>query len=192
MSGQEAVERPGEVEGMECPEDGCDGSLELRESKHGLFYGCTEWPDCDATHGAHPDGRPLGVPADKPTKRARMRAHEAFDPLWRNAPQHYDIRDEVGTPEHGEAVRKIQKVARVRCYRWLAHRLRMDVDECHIGMFDAFTCELVVKVCRGVRPDDVRRWYKGRQVRAWRRGRWPDGREYEGKEFTEAEAARWE
>lgn len=43
------------------------------------FWGCSRWPECEATHGAHPDGSPLGIPANKETKQWRIKAHESFD-----------------------------------------------------------------------------------------------------------------
>lgn len=66
---------------LPCPE--CHGSLRLRPSKHGFFYGCSRYPHCRATHGAHPDGAPKGVPGTKADRRARMLAHQEFDKLWR-------------------------------------------------------------------------------------------------------------
>lgn len=65
---------------LPCPE--CSCTMTLRNSRYGLFYGCAEWPKCRATHGAHPDGQPLGVPADAATKKARIEAHAEFDRLW--------------------------------------------------------------------------------------------------------------
>jgi hypothetical protein len=65
-----------------CPE--CGERMVLRASRYGLFYGCERFPLCNAAHGAHRDtGKPLGVPADAETKRARIRAHDAFDTLWK-------------------------------------------------------------------------------------------------------------
>jgi hypothetical protein len=46
------------------------------------FYGCVRFPDCLGAHGAHPDGKSLGIPASKETRSARIRAHAAFDKLW--------------------------------------------------------------------------------------------------------------
>lgn len=60
----------------------CSSPMVQRESKYGKFYGCSRFPLCKATHGAHPDGRPLGIPADKKTKAARIRAHAEFDAFW--------------------------------------------------------------------------------------------------------------
>lgn len=104
-----------------CPE--CGAQMVLRDSRYGRFYGCLEYPNCKATHGAHADGRPLGIPADKPTKRARMRAHDAFDSLWK-----------------GTGLR------RQEAYRWLRGALNLSAEECHIGRFDIETCDRVVRL----------------------------------------------
>ncbi len=101
--------------------------MKLRNSRFGKFYGCTRWPDCDGTHGAHPDGKPLGVPADKETREARIRAHAAFDKLWKTR-------------------RKPHK-ARGQAYRWLRGKLNLDRHECHIGGFDKAGCARVIEVC---------------------------------------------
>jgi ssDNA-binding Zn-finger/Zn-ribbon topoisomerase 1 len=66
---------------LSCGE--CGAPMVLRNSRFGLFYGCSIYPKCKGTHGAHPDGRPLGKPANKATKGARMKAHAAFDQLWK-------------------------------------------------------------------------------------------------------------
>jgi ssDNA-binding Zn-finger/Zn-ribbon topoisomerase 1 len=66
---------------LPCPQ--CKGLLSLRQSRFGMFYGCDNYPKCTATHGAHPDGQPLGTPADGATKRARIEAHAEFDRLWK-------------------------------------------------------------------------------------------------------------
>lgn len=100
---------------MMCPE--CRvGVLVLRESKYGKFYGCSNFPECKATHGAHnKDGKPYGIPGDVPTKKARMAAHEVFDELWK--------------PKHSYMTRK-------QAYGWLAkygekpHIGEMNIDEC--------------------------------------------------------------
>lgn len=51
-----------------CPE--CGALMRLRKSRFGLFYGCTRYPYCKASHGAHPDGAPLGVPVNKASPRS--------------------------------------------------------------------------------------------------------------------------
>lgn len=107
---------------LPCPE--CGGLMILKESEYGKFYGCAQWPDCDCTHGAHPNGEPLGVPANKETRLARMAAHEAFD-----------------------LMRVATGFKRSKAYAWMRWRMRMSNDDCHIGKFDVPTCEKVIQVC---------------------------------------------
>ena len=32
-----------------CPREGCDGRLQKKRSRHGFFYGCSDYPKCDFT-----------------------------------------------------------------------------------------------------------------------------------------------
>lgn len=143
-------------ETIPCPE--CDGHLVLRRSKHGLFYGCSRFPRCRAAHGAHPDGTPLGVPAGPETKQARIRAHEAFDRLWKSIETLYD------RPLDDSAKRRALKAARRRAYAWLRVMLELTEEECHIGRFDKTTCDRVVEICEGVTPYEIREWAKARRL----------------------------
>ena len=65
------------------------------------------------------------TPADSKTRRARQRAHKAFDPLWK---------------QHGWP--------RGHLYRVLAVELGIEEGRCHIGMFDSEQCDRVVEFCR--------------------------------------------
>lgn len=105
-----------------CPE--CGAKMVLRNSKFGLFYGCTSFPKCKATHGAHADGQPLGIPANAKTKKARIRAHDAFDQLWKD-----------------------KHMSRGDAYFWMQGAMVMTAEEAHIGRFTEDQCdELEVKV----------------------------------------------
>lgn len=80
---------------------------------------------CDARVGCHPGGdKPLGRLANAELRAAKGRAHKAFDPLW-----------------------KARGWSRGKAYGWLAKRLRIPREECHIGMFDVERCERTVEVC---------------------------------------------
>lgn len=96
----------------------------LRDSRFGRFYGCSSYPKCQSTHGCHPDGRPLGKPADKATKQARIRAHEAFDQLWKSEPPRFSRR---------------------AAYRWMQQAMGLSKDEAHIGNFDASQCAALIE-----------------------------------------------
>ena len=93
--------------------------MRLKPSKYGPFYGCVRWPACKATAGAHPDGRPLGRPADSGTKLARRCAHAAFDLLWKGDNPVFESRG--------------------KAYAWLAGA--MGAGTIHIG--DSFGDDLV-------------------------------------------------
>lgn len=79
------------------------------------FWQC---PCGSALVGCHPGTiTPLGTPADKDTRRARMAAHDAFDPLW-----------------------KSKTLRRTEAYKRLASKLNIRAEDCHIGLFDIATC----------------------------------------------------
>ena len=43
------------------------------------FWACTRYPECKGAHGAHPNGKPLGTPANEETKQLRQIAHTYLD-----------------------------------------------------------------------------------------------------------------
>lgn len=101
----------------------CGEPMVLRKSKRypAPFWGCSQYPKCTGTHGAHPNGRPLGVPANKETREWRIKAHAEFDLIWQ-------------TRKHG--------VRRKEAYRMLA--LTMGVERVHIGESDIETCKVII------------------------------------------------
>ena len=87
------------------------------------FYLC--YP-CNARVGCHPGTtKPLGRLANAELRVAKIAAHAAFDPMWRD----------------GSRKRKA-------AYKWLAEQLGVDVNACHIGEFDVETCRRVVEACK--------------------------------------------
>lgn len=108
-----------------CPD--CGARMILRRSRYGPFYGCEGYPRCSGSHGAHEaTGEPLGIPASKETKKARIEAHGAFDALWKGD----------GAP-----------MRRGQAYRWLAEQ--MGLEEVHIGALDMEQCAEVVELAEG-------------------------------------------
>lgn len=86
------------------------------------FYLCAP---CGAYVGCH--GRttqPLGRLADRALRSAKSAAHRAFDPIWKS-----------GELNRGQA------------YKWLAERMELPSERCHIGMFDVSQCKRVVELC---------------------------------------------
>jgi hypothetical protein len=83
-----------------------------------VFWACLP---CGAWVGCYPGGdKPLGRLANKELRQAKVRAHEAFDPLWRSG-----------------------ELTRTDAYAWLAEQLGLSAVDCHIGMFDLDGCEAV-------------------------------------------------
>lgn len=114
---------PAERRDLRCGD--CSALLQLRETAKGTFYGCTRYPVCRGCLGAHPDGSPVGTPANAATRRARHLTHELFDKLWRDG-----------------------HVSRTGVYAWLQRVLGMSVDEAHIGKFDIPTCRRLYVLAR--------------------------------------------
>jgi hypothetical protein len=67
---------------------------------------------------------PLGRLANAELRKAKMDAHAAFDPMWRNG-----------------------AMSRGRAYGWLAKQLGIDKKRCHIGYFSLEECRRVMEVC---------------------------------------------
>lgn len=139
------------VESMPCPEKGCPGRLVKKHDRTGKpFWACTE-AECNAIHGAHADGQPLGVPGDRYTRFVRKVAHETFDKLWSKAP------------------REIQTEARTYAYEWLAKRLGINKDEAHIGRFDVETCDRLIEVVGSKDWRYLERWVRRKKAKTHRK-----------------------
>lgn len=87
---------------------------------NGLVWVCSRRPDCQNRVGAHPDGTPYGTLCDDETRKLRRLVHTQFDPLWQSA--------------------KHPKSARNRVYAWLARKMELTDDECHVGKFSKEQC----------------------------------------------------
>lgn len=109
-----------------CPY--CGKEAELIDSSviygrsYGMAYICF---DCDAYVGTHKGTeKPLGRLANAELRKWKMRAHDAFDPIW-----------------------KSRKMSRKKAYSWLAEKLKLPEEKTHIGMFDVDMCKKVIEVC---------------------------------------------
>lgn len=89
-----------------------------------LFWACMRHPACYCTHSAHPDGTPMGKPANRQTRAARHSAHRIFDRLWKISG------GDAGYMKRSEA------------YRWLAEQF-FTTEEVHIGNMTLEECERV-------------------------------------------------
>ena len=88
------------------------------------FYMCKP---CNAYVGCHPGmKKPLGRLANEELRRQKMLTHVVFDPLW-----------------------KSKVMSRTQAYKWLADKLGIKVEDCHIGMFDEDMCRQARDACMG-------------------------------------------
>ncbi len=108
-----------------CP--GCRRRMRLElvtsTSSERKVWRCPRWPVCDYLCSAHADGRPMGIPADQPTRAARARLHVVFDRLWTSG-----------------------KMDRTQAYTFLAAVTDLPKDQAHISRFDAATCTALMDV----------------------------------------------
>lgn len=89
---------------------------------------------CGAYVGTHKGTiNPLGTPCGEETRKARIAAHAAFDPMWRKRMRLSGLK---------------QSVARGRGYKWLAAQMGLSRKDCHIGMMTAEQAWRVVELCR--------------------------------------------
>jgi hypothetical protein len=102
-----------------------------------LFWFCQP---CDAWVGCHERGtwhttadgqkvvhegtEPKGRLANARLRAWHIRAHAAFDPIW-----------------------KTRAMRRSAAYDWLAKAMGLTKDTCHIGLFDVEECRRVEQVC---------------------------------------------
>lgn len=116
-----------------CPEDG--GELVERVTEHGgrILRECST---CTVRQWCDTQGRPTGTPGNAFLRRARWRAHEAFDRIW----------------EHGHMSRK-------EAYAWLQAAMDSPVAV-HVGELGTEEClrveHLSVEKLRSLESPDVR------------------------------------
>ena len=115
----------------------CGALMDIRTSKKfkAPFYGCSTFPACRGTHGAFPDGRPLGKPANKEAKKARVQAHKVFDLIWRE-----------------------KHKPRAAAYTWMRKRMGLSKEEAHIGLFDRLQCEALIALVKKEFPSTRNAW----------------------------------
>ena len=75
----------------------------------------------------------MGRPAGPRTRYLRSMAHQAFDHRWRRTDT------SASAKAHGHQ--------RKKAYAWLSRELGIRLTDCHIGRFDAETCQRVIDLC---------------------------------------------
>lgn len=107
----------------------CEVRMKL-QGRSRLKYVCQ---GCGASLIANKYGQPLGTPATKEVRRLRMRAHIAFDQLWKSG-----------------------EVTRSSAQRWMAKELGIPVRRCHFGYMNRQQLETVIDLSNAVH-DGARR-----------------------------------
>lgn len=80
---------------------------------------------CKAWAGCHPGGtRRVGRVANAADRALKIKAHAAFDPIWK-----------AGRMSRGEA------------YSWLAKEIGVDKSDCHMGWLPNDKLNEVIRVC---------------------------------------------
>ena len=113
----------------------CGGSVRLgtHQEVYGMDY--SDWPyvyicdGCKSYVGLHPfTNIPLGIVAEKDTRKLRMKAKNLFEPLW----------------QHGH-------MSRTEAYEWLAKEMGIAFGECHFGWFNDALCEIAIDTLNRMR-----------------------------------------
>jgi hypothetical protein len=80
---------------------------------------------CGAWVGCHPGTtKRMGRLANAETRRLKMDAHAAFDPLWKSG-----------------------RMSRTKAYRWLREQTGLDERECHIGWMSDDMLRRIPELC---------------------------------------------
>ena len=112
-----------------CPECGKQGRLVDSKIVYSQSYGWIWYCNCvegGIYVGCHRDGTlPLGTMANESLRKLRKQAHAAIDPVWKDG-----------------------SMTRTEVYGWLASRMSISVEECHIAMFDEEQCEMALRLAR--------------------------------------------
>ena len=120
-----------------CDYCGHEATLVDDSEIYGRSYGHTAYlcRHCGAYVGCHGrTDKPLGRLANAELRTWKMKAHDAFDPLW-NSPS---------SPFHRH---------RNAAYAWLAQQMGLPVEKTHIGMFDIEQCQQVIKIITDAKGD---------------------------------------
>lgn len=103
----------------------------------GKVWVCSNYPNCNSYVGCHKGTDiPLGRLANERLRCLKSEAHKQFDPIWKSG-----------------------LMSRKDAYKWLADMLKIDLDDCHIGMFDIKMCQKVIHLC-GKQDNEVINEYR--------------------------------
>ena len=92
------------------------------------LYVCSRYPECDSYVGVFRNSDiPKGSLADSELRNKRIRAHRAFDEIWKS-----------GIMTRGQT------------YQWMQYKFSLSKQQAHIGYFSDYMCEELMKACQEV------------------------------------------
>lgn len=101
-----------------------DSSAVYRRS-YGMIWMCQPCGAYVGVHSNSPTHAPLGTLANKELRLLRNQVHSKFDPLWRTG-----------------------KMKRTQAYAWLAKKLNISQERCHVAMMDESRCRLALEILK--------------------------------------------
>ena len=121
---------------IRCPYCGANAKLrpatvvygDAALNKNSYVYVCDRYPTCDAYVAAHEESKlPMGTLANGELRNKRIRAHHAFDQLWKSG-----------------------RMTKKEAYRWLQMQFGLRsllLELAHIGMFGEYVCDRLIREC---------------------------------------------
>ena len=121
---------------IRCPYCGANAKLrpatvvygDAALNKNSYVYVCDRYPACDAYVAAHEESKlPMGTLTNGELRNKRIRAHHAFDQLWKSG-----------------------RMTKKEAYRWLQMQFGLRsllLELAHIGMFGEYMCDRLIREC---------------------------------------------
>lgn len=118
---------------IRCPYCGANASLRPvsavygdKALKEGYVYVCDRYPVCNAYVAAHQKTlEPMGTLANGDLRNKRIKAHKAFDWLWKSG-----------------------LMTKWQAYKWMQGKMGLSPDQAHIAKFGEYRCDQLIAVCR--------------------------------------------
>jgi hypothetical protein len=103
--------------------------------------------------------------SEMPTAALRAEVHAVLDPIWMSAVETGGYTGKRLARLRRGLGRGAQKVARERVYAWLAERMWLTEEECHVSRFTVEQCDAAIHHLRGATYADIRTWAHARDHR---------------------------
>lgn len=121
---------------IHCPNCGAKATLHPASFVYGssrsmdkYLYVCDRYPACNSYVAAHRATlRPMGSLADAALRNKRIRAHRAFDQLWRSG-----------------------LMTKKEAYQWMQAEFGLHEDQAHIAQFGTYMCDRLIRACERFR-----------------------------------------